>query len=88
MSDQWQLTECRLLELLADRSTFGLTRGEETELRQLMTTVPHFDIECMERAAATAQLAFASVEPMPSAFREKIRASGVWHVSAEPRERT
>ena len=39
------------------------------------------DHDCMERTAATVQLASASVEPMPEAVRERIRASGVRYVS-------
>ena len=75
MNSQWQVIERRLLELLADRATFGLTRSEEEELRQLSESVPDFDDECMEKAAATVQLAFASVEPLPAAVHAKIRSS-------------
>ena len=75
MNSHWQVVECRLLELLADRATFGLTRSEEEELRQLSESVPDFDDECMEKAAATVQLAFASVEPLPAAVHAKIRGS-------------
>ena len=82
MSDPWQITERRLLELLADRAAFGLEWGEEQELRQLLRTMPDFDTECMERAAATVQLALSSVEPLPAAVRARIRASGVRDVRA------
>lgn len=82
MSDQWQIAERRLLELLADRAAFGLEWAEEQELRQLLQTMPDFDNECMERAAATVQLALASVEPMPASVHERIRASAVRHVRA------
>ena len=75
MNSQWQVVERRLLELLADRATFGLTRSEEEELRQLSEIVPDFDDECMEKAAATVQLAFAPVEPLPAAVHAKIRGS-------------
>lgn len=80
MSDPWQITERRLLELLADRAVFGLEGGGERELRQLLETMPDYDSECMERAAATVQLALASVEPMPAALCAKIRTKGVRHV--------
>ena len=86
MSDQWQITERRLLELLADREIFGLTAREKEELRQLVETMAGFDTECMERTAAMAQLAFTSVEPLPAVVRAKIRTSGVRHVSTLPRE--
>ena len=81
MSNQWQMTERRMLELLADRATFGLTRREEEDLQQLMESMPNFDTECMERAAATVQLACASAEPMPDSTCAKIRAAGVRYLS-------
>ena len=86
MSDQWQLTERRLLQLLADRAAFGLGRREEEELRQLLQTVPYFDIDCMERAAATVPVAFAPVEPLPAAVRARIRASAARYVSTPSQE--
>jgi hypothetical protein len=82
MNDPWQSTERRILELLADRAVFGLEPKDEQELRQLLEKNPDFDTECMERAAATVQLALAPVEPMPAAVRERIRAFGVRHVGA------
>jgi hypothetical protein len=81
MSDQWQDSERRLLELLADRAVFGLTPREEHELSGLEEAIPDFDSGCMERAAATVQLAFTSVEPLPAAVRAKVRASGMQYVS-------
>jgi len=75
MSDPWKSTERRLLELLADRAAFGLERHEEQEFRELLQMVPGFDTECMERAAATVQLACTSVEPMPAAVRARVRRS-------------
>ena len=78
MNGQWQAFECRLLDLLADRATFGLTRSEAEELRQLTECVPDFDDESMEKAAATVQLAFTSVEPLPAVVTRRfvIPASG------------
>ena len=75
MNSQWEVVERRLLELLADRATFGLTPSEDEELRQLKESVPDFDDECMEKAAATVQLAFASDGPLPASVHAKIRAS-------------
>ena len=80
MSERWQSIERRLLELLADRAAFGLAWPEEQELRQLLQTMPDFDTESMDRAAATVQLALASVEPMPAALRARIRGSAARHV--------
>ena len=79
MNSQWQIAERRLLELLADRATFGLTASEDEELRQLKSTFPHFDDECIEKAAATVQLAVVHAEPLPEAVHGKIRAS--WKVA-------
>ena len=84
MSNPWQTTERRLLELLADRAVFGSERVADEELRQLLQMTPDFDTECMERAAATVQLALASVEPMPAAVRARIRACGMRHVRKPP----
>jgi hypothetical protein len=64
-----------LLELLADRAIFGLMPEEHEELRRLKESVPEFDDQCMEKAAATVQLAFTPVEPLPAAVHAKIRAS-------------
>ena len=79
MSHRWQESECRLLELLADRVAFGLDGSEERELHQLLQAVPDFDTECLERVAATAQLACTTVEPLPPALRTRIRAQGARH---------
>ena len=75
MSDQRQAAESRLLDLLADRATFGLTLKEEEELRQLTESLPDFDADYLEIAAATVQLAFASPEPMPATVHARIRAA-------------
>ena len=77
MSERWQDREQRILELLADRATFGLEPEDERELRQLLQTTPDFDTECMERAAATVQLAFTPLEPLPDAVRAKVHSSGL-----------
>jgi len=86
MSHAWKTTEQRLLELLADRAVFGLEPKAAKELRQLLREVPDFDTECMERAAATVQLACAPIEPMPDAVRDRIRTRGRRHVLAPPSE--
>jgi hypothetical protein len=75
MNLQWYDVERRLLELLAGRATIGLTPKEDEELRHLRKSVPDFDDACMEKAAATVQLACALVEPMPAAVHAKIRSS-------------
>lgn len=77
MNGQWQVVEHRLLDLLAGRATFGLARSEEEDLRQLTESLPDFDDECLEMAAATVQLSFASVEPLPVRLHAKIRAAAV-----------
>ena len=79
MNSQWQVDERRLLELLADRATFGLTASEDEELRELKSSFPYFDVECMEQAAATVQLAVVPAEPLPETVHGKIRAS--WKIA-------
>jgi hypothetical protein len=86
VNSQWQVVERRLLDLLADRATFGLTQSEEEELRQLSESMPDFDEECMEKAIATVQLAFASVEPLPAVIHARIRDSGRECVAESSRE--
>jgi hypothetical protein len=84
MNSEWQVRECRLLDLLSDRATFGLNQNEERELQQLKESVPDFDDECMERAAATVQLAFAPVESLPAAVHAKVRSC--WEVAESSRQ--
>ena len=81
MSDLWQDREQRVLELLADRATFGLESADERELRQLLQTMPDFDTGCMGRAAATFQLALIPLEPLPETVRAKVHSSGLRFVS-------
>lgn len=82
MNDPWQTAEGRLLELLADRAAFGLEPEEVREFRQLLQTMPDFDTQCMERAAATVPLAMTPVETMPAPVRARIQASGLRHLRA------
>jgi hypothetical protein len=77
MRDPWRDREQRVLELLADRATFGLEADEERDLQRLLQTMPDFDAECMERAAATVQLALTPLEPLPETVRAKVRSSGL-----------
>ena len=86
LNRQWQVIERRLLDLLADRATFGLTRSEAEELRQLAESVPDFDAECLEKAAATIQLAFTSVEPLPATVHAKLRTYGETYLAASTRD--
>ena len=85
MTAQWEADQRRLLNLLADDAAFGLSEVESAELTQLMESHPDFDTECMERATATVQLAFATVECMPDAIRSRISARGVRYVGAPSR---
>ena len=78
MNGKWQATERRLLELLADRAAFGLDRGEVEELRQLLQTMPDFDTECMERAAATVQLAQASIRTLTGAAYSGVQRVAIY----------
>ena len=74
MTDRWQSCEQRILELLADESVFGLSADEQEEIRCLLAMMPDFDHTCMERMAATVQLASVGtkLEPLPTSIRQKI----------------
>ena len=76
MSGPWQSAEKRLLELLADRATFGLEPEEQCELDELRRAMPDFETDSVELAAATVQLARlpSALEPLPSALEAKVRA--------------
>ena len=82
MNAPWQSTENRLLELLADRATFGLEIDEDCQLHQLLSENPGFDESCMDRVAASAQLAFmpAAIEPLPAGLRARIKADAPRHL--------
>ena len=84
MSQASRNTERRILELLADRAIFGLPADEEQELDRLQQMLPGFDFQCMERAAATAQLAFTQVEPLPAAIRARVLESAAPYVQEPP----
>ena len=79
MSDRWQSCEERILDLLADQAVFGLSVEEQEELRALLVTMPDFDQDCMQRMAATVQLASVGkeLEPLPSSLHQRIRARAI-----------
>ena len=64
----------RLLELLADRATQGLTAEEARELELLLATAPDVDPSAFDFAAAAVHLtAEASAEPLPAGLEAKLR---------------
>ena len=75
MSDRWRSCEERILELLADAAVLGLSSAEQEELRALLVMMPDFDHDCMERLAATVQLASVGnrLEPLPASLQQRIR---------------
>jgi hypothetical protein len=81
MNSAWQAAELRMLDLLADRATFGLAGDEEDELKCLTRLMPDFDRTCMEKAVATVQLACASIEPLPGAVRARLSRRAKRHVA-------
>jgi len=76
MSNRWQSCETRLLELLADQATFGLSADEQEEFSALLAIMPDFDRDCMQRMAATVHLAsfVKAPEPLPASPKQRIRA--------------
>lgn len=64
----------RLLDLLADRATQGLSKDEARELDQLLAEHPAVDAEAYDLAAAAAYLAMngPAAEPMPAAVRARV----------------
>ena len=79
MSDRWRSCEERILELLADQATFGLSADEQEELRALLAIVPDIDRDCMQRVAATVHLASVgkAPEPLPASLQQRIRAKAL-----------
>jgi len=76
MSNLWQSCETRVLELLADQATLGLSADEQEELGALLAIMPDFDRDCMQRMAATVHLASVreTPEPLPLSLQQRIRA--------------
>jgi len=83
MNPTWDNPEQRLLELLADRATFGLDAAEQRELRRLLDQNLDFDESCMDRVAAAAHLAMmpADFEPLPPGLRQRIAAGAGEYLS-------
>ena len=79
MSDRWPSCEERILDLLADEAVFGLSAEEHEELSALLVTMPDFDQDCMQRMAATVQLASVGtkLEPLPTSLQQRIRVSAI-----------
>jgi hypothetical protein len=76
--------DSRLCELLAQRTTEGLSEGEQSELDSLFESHGVEDDLSMELAAAACHLAFLEQDPeanceMPDSARRRLEASGrVW----------
>ena len=84
MSDRWQSREERLLDLLADQATFGLSADEQEELNTCTAMMPDFDKDCMRRVVATVHLASVGkeLEPLPASLQQRILAT--MHPPQEP----
>jgi hypothetical protein len=67
----------RLLELLADRATQGLSREEARELEALLRQHPDLDPDALDRVASAVYLAAAPRDetPLPAALRARIEQS-------------
>lgn len=68
-------TNERVLELLADRATQGLSAAEQRELEALLARIPGTDDDALDLAAAAADLAMAPANlPVPASLRAKLSA--------------
>lgn len=67
----------RITELLADRALFGLDEAEQRELDELLIGAENLDLESMDRAAATAQLAMLEqTESLPEHLHQRLVLQG------------
>jgi len=86
MSNMHDPSRDRLLELLADRTVFGLTEGEAAELERLLFAFPDVDREELERLAADLAMSSvpASPEPMPAEIQARILADAAKYIPSQP----
>jgi hypothetical protein len=69
----------RLLDLMCDHATCGLSDADRAEFEALCAQFPELNDGSIERAAAAADLAFAGAEsrvPMPAQLKARIQAQG------------
>lgn len=80
----------RLLELLADRATEGLTAPEQAELQRLLDRDPGIDEDAIDRIVAAIDVAAGTnaAAAMPEAVRRKIEQSAAAHIAAPFNART
>jgi hypothetical protein len=83
MMNQGPIPE-RLLDLLAEEATQGLSPAQQAELDALLAQHPGADAEGLLLAAAAMDLAAAPAdsEPMPAALRASLESAGLAAVSA------
>lgn len=79
--------EERILDLLTDRATYGLSPAEESELGILLKQRPDIEPESFDRAAAALELAWNDprAEPLPEHVYQRILARLRIEPSAAPR---
>jgi hypothetical protein len=70
----------RILQLMADRATEGLSHSDALELNRYLEQNPGVDRDALEYAAAVVCLAFGAGcgEALPSRVREKILSQAAW----------
>jgi hypothetical protein len=75
----------RILNLLADRATRGLSQEELIELNELLEKHPQWDNPYFDLTAAAVNLSDIEIdEPLPDALRQKIMANAFQYVNSEP----
>jgi hypothetical protein len=75
----------RIMNLLADRATQGLSQKELIELNELLEKHPQWDNPYFDLTAAAVSLSDIEIdEPLPDALRQKIMANAFQYVNSEP----
>jgi hypothetical protein len=74
----------RIMHLLADRATQGLSREELIELNELLEKHPQWDNPYFDLTAAAVSLTDLEIdEPLPDELRQKIMANAFQYVNSE-----
>lgn len=77
----------RIMNLLADRATQGLSQEELSELNELLQKYPEWDNPYLDLTAAAVDLADIEIdEPLPDELRQRIMANAFQYVNSPQAE--